>query len=82
MTRIKYLISIFNLQNILYVLHHLFFLIPITFILNSFLLFIQNAFQIFFKYYYNIIEYIVDLHIYIFYEYIIFYLKTKVLYNL
>ena len=61
MTRIKYLISIFNLQNILYVLHHLFFLIPITFILNSFLLFIQNTFQIFFKYYYNIIANIVDL---------------------
>ena len=51
------------LQNIIYILYQLFFLITITIITNAFISCIQNVFQM----YYNIIENIVDLCIYIVY---------------
>jgi conjugal transfer/entry exclusion protein len=57
------------LQNIIYILYHLFFLITITIITNAFISCIQNVFQM----YYNIIENIVDLCIYIHYVFQMYY---------
>ena len=51
------------LKNLIYILYHLFFLITITLITNVFISCIQNIFQM----YYNIIENIVDMCIYIVY---------------